>query len=68
MLSYSTVALDASETRLLTRSTSGTVKKFDFTVIIHLGVGKDRAVDISQILVLKRMITVNMSRQILCML
>ncbi|KAM9274803.1 LOW QUALITY PROTEIN: cilia- and flagella-associated protein 337 [Cariama cristata] len=47
---FSTVALDASETRLFTGSTSGTHHKFS--------VGKDRAVDISQILVLKGMIMV----------
>ncbi|KAM9279225.1 LOW QUALITY PROTEIN: cilia- and flagella-associated protein 337 [Morus bassanus] len=47
---FSTVALGASETRFLTGSTSGTHGK--------LSVGKNRAVDISQILVLKRMITV----------
>ncbi|KAM6062673.1 LOW QUALITY PROTEIN: cilia- and flagella-associated protein 337 [Chlamydotis macqueenii] len=46
---FSTVTLDESETRLLTWSTSGTHK---------LSVGKDRAVVISQILVLKRPITV----------
>ncbi|XP_009331868.1 PREDICTED: LOW QUALITY PROTEIN: WD repeat-containing protein 49 [Pygoscelis adeliae] len=49
---FSTLALDASETRLLTGSTSGTVKHHE------LSVGKDRAVGISKILVLKRMVTV----------
>ncbi|KAM9615569.1 LOW QUALITY PROTEIN: cilia- and flagella-associated protein 337 [Morphnus guianensis] len=51
---FSTVALDASETRLFNGSACGTIK-----VCHHiLSIGKDRAVDISQILVLKRMITV----------
>ncbi|XP_058151218.1 cilia- and flagella-associated protein 337 isoform X1 [Dasypus novemcinctus] len=56
----STMALDANETRLLTGSTDGTVKVWDFNGYCHhtLNVGRDGAVDISQILVLKTTILV----------
>nr|XP_048719949.1 WD repeat-containing protein 49 isoform X5 [Caretta caretta] len=56
----STMTLDATETRLLTGSTDGTVKIWDFNGHCHhkLSVGRDRAVDISQIMVLKRTILV----------
>ncbi|KAM3930625.1 cilia- and flagella-associated protein 337 [Leptodactylus fuscus] len=56
----STMALDASETRLLTGGTDGTVKIWDFNGHCHhkLNAGRDRAVEISQILVLKRTILV----------
>ncbi|XP_069583488.1 cilia- and flagella-associated protein 337 [Ranitomeya imitator] len=56
----STMALDASETRLLTGSTDGTVKIWDFNGHCHhkLNAGGDRAVEISQILVLKTTILV----------
>uniref|UniRef100_A0A674JU53 WD repeat domain 49 n=1 Tax=Terrapene triunguis TaxID=2587831 RepID=A0A674JU53_9SAUR len=56
----STMTLDATETRLLTGSTDGTVKIWDFNGHCHhkLNVGRDRAVDISQIMVLKRTILV----------
>ncbi|XP_046278843.1 WD repeat-containing protein 49 isoform X4 [Marmota monax] len=56
----STMALDANETRLLTGSTDGTVKVWDFNGYCHhtLNVGKDGAVDISQILVLKKTILI----------
>ncbi|KAG9494124.1 hypothetical protein GDO78_001781 [Eleutherodactylus coqui] len=56
----STMALDASETRLLTGSTDGTVKIWDFNGHCHhkLNAGRDRTVEISQILVLKRTILV----------
>uniref|UniRef100_A0A8C8SMF0 WD repeat domain 49 n=1 Tax=Pelusios castaneus TaxID=367368 RepID=A0A8C8SMF0_9SAUR len=55
-----TMTLDASETRLLTGSTDGTVKIWDFNGHCHhkLNVGRDRGVDISQIMVLKRTILV----------
>ncbi|XP_036303586.1 WD repeat-containing protein 49 [Pipistrellus kuhlii] len=56
----STMALDANETRLLTGSTDGTVKVWDFNGYCHhtLNVGKEGVVDISQILVLKKTILV----------
>uniref|UniRef100_A0A8C2M924 WD repeat domain 49 n=1 Tax=Cricetulus griseus TaxID=10029 RepID=A0A8C2M924_CRIGR len=56
----STMALDANETRLLTGSTDGTVKVWDFNGYCHhtLSVGQDGVVDISQILVLKKTILV----------
>uniref|UniRef100_A0A667GYN5 WD repeat domain 49 n=1 Tax=Lynx canadensis TaxID=61383 RepID=A0A667GYN5_LYNCA len=56
----STMALDANETRLLTGSTDGTVKVWDFNGYCHhtLNVGQEGAVDISQILVLKETILV----------
>ncbi|XP_065413897.1 cilia- and flagella-associated protein 337 isoform X3 [Chrysemys picta bellii] len=56
----STMTLDATETRLLTGSTDGTVKIWDLNGHCHhkLNVGRDRAVDISQIMVLKRTILV----------
>ncbi|XP_018413289.1 PREDICTED: WD repeat-containing protein 49 [Nanorana parkeri] len=56
----STMALDASETRLLTGSTDGTVKIWDFNGHCHhkLNAGRDQAAEISQILVLKRTILV----------
>uniref|UniRef100_A0ABI7WTL7 WD repeat domain 49 n=1 Tax=Felis catus TaxID=9685 RepID=A0ABI7WTL7_FELCA len=56
----STMALDANETRLLTGSTDGTVKVWDFNGYCHhtLNVGQEGAVDISQILVLKKTILV----------
>ncbi|XP_045644685.1 WD repeat-containing protein 49 [Ursus americanus] len=56
----STMALDANETRLLTGSTDGTIKVWDFSGYCHhtLKVGREGAVDISQILVLKKTILV----------
>uniref|UniRef100_A0A673U7Z6 WD repeat domain 49 n=1 Tax=Suricata suricatta TaxID=37032 RepID=A0A673U7Z6_SURSU len=56
----STMALNANETRLLTGSTDGTVKVWDFNGYCHhtLNVGQAGAVDISQILVLKKTILV----------
>ncbi|XP_074860475.1 cilia- and flagella-associated protein 337 [Carettochelys insculpta] len=56
----STMTLDTTETRLLTGSTDGTVKIWDFNGHCHhkLNVGRDRAVDISQIMVLQRTILV----------
>ncbi|XP_023371783.1 WD repeat-containing protein 49 [Otolemur garnettii] len=56
----STMALDANETRLLTGSTDGTVKIWDFNGYCHhtLIVGQDGAVDISQILVLQKTVLV----------
>ncbi|XP_044886891.1 WD repeat-containing protein 49 [Mauremys mutica] len=56
----STMTLDATETRLLTGSTDGTVKIWDFNGHCYhkLNVGRDRAVDISQIMVIKRTILV----------
>ncbi|XP_034356915.2 cilia- and flagella-associated protein 337 isoform X1 [Arvicanthis niloticus] len=56
----STMALDANETRLLTGSTDGTVKVWDFNGYCHhiLNVGQDGVVEISQILVLKKTILV----------
>uniref|UniRef100_A0A8D1F4R1 EF-hand domain-containing protein n=3 Tax=Sus scrofa TaxID=9823 RepID=A0A8D1F4R1_PIG len=55
-----TMALDANETRLLTGSTDGTVKVWDFNGLCHhtLNVGQEGAVDISHILVLKKIILV----------
>ncbi|XP_051846444.1 WD repeat-containing protein 49 [Antechinus flavipes] len=56
----STMALEPSEKRLLTGSPDGTIKIWDFNGHCHhtLNVGQDRAVDISQILVLKKTILV----------
>ncbi|XP_037697279.1 WD repeat-containing protein 49 isoform X2 [Choloepus didactylus] len=56
----STMALDANETRLLTGSTDGNVKVWDFNGYCHhtLNIGQEGAVDISQILVLKKTILV----------
>ncbi|KAF6122584.1 WD repeat domain 49 [Phyllostomus discolor] len=56
----STMALDANETRLLTGSTDGAIKVWDFNGYCHhtLNVGQEGAVDISQILVLKKTILV----------
>ncbi|KAM4693124.1 cilia- and flagella-associated protein 337 [Discoglossus pictus] len=56
----SAMALDVSETRLLTGSTDGTVKIWDFNGHCHhkLNAGRDKAVEISQILVLKRTVLV----------
>ncbi|XP_073753789.1 cilia- and flagella-associated protein 337 isoform X5 [Callorhinus ursinus] len=56
----STMALDANETRLLTGSTDGTIKVWDFSGYCHhtLNVGREGVVDISQILVLKKTILV----------
>ncbi|KAG8511468.1 WD repeat-containing protein 49, partial [Galemys pyrenaicus] len=56
----STMALDANETRLLTGSTDGTVKVWDFNGYCHhtLCVGQEGVVDISQILVLKKTILI----------
>ncbi|KAM5334866.1 cilia- and flagella-associated protein 337 isoform 3-T3 [Glossophaga mutica] len=56
----STMALDANEKRLLTGSTDGTIKVWDFNGYCHhtLNVGQEGAVDISQILVLKKTILV----------
>ncbi|KAG8445211.1 hypothetical protein GDO86_010114 [Hymenochirus boettgeri] len=56
----STMALDSTETRLLTGSTDGTVKIWDFNGHCHhkLNAGRDQAAEISQILVLKRTILV----------
>ncbi|XP_036611568.1 WD repeat-containing protein 49 [Trichosurus vulpecula] len=56
----STMALDPSEKRLLTGSPDGAIKIWDFNGHCHhtLNVGQDRAVDISQILVLKETILV----------
>ncbi|XP_015845679.2 cilia- and flagella-associated protein 337 isoform X1 [Peromyscus maniculatus bairdii] len=56
----STMALDANESRLLTGSTDGTVKVWDFNGYCHhtLNAGQDGVVDISQILVLKKSILV----------
>ncbi|GAB1287618.1 WD repeat domain 49 [Apodemus speciosus] len=56
----STMALDANKTRLLTGSTDGTVKVWDFNGYCHntLNVGQDGIVEISQILVLKKTILV----------
>ncbi|XP_048201805.1 WD repeat-containing protein 49 [Perognathus longimembris pacificus] len=56
----STMALYANETRLLTGGTDGTVKVWDFNGHCHhtLNVKQDGAVDISQILVLKKTILV----------
>ncbi|KAJ1087888.1 hypothetical protein NDU88_001047 [Pleurodeles waltl] len=56
----STMALDASGTRLLTGGTDGTVKMWDFNGHCHynLNAGGGQAAEISQILVLKRTILV----------
>uniref|UniRef100_A0A2K5PJM4 WD repeat domain 49 n=1 Tax=Cebus imitator TaxID=2715852 RepID=A0A2K5PJM4_CEBIM len=63
----STMALDANETRLLTGSTDGTIKIWDFNGYCHhtLNVGQEGAVDISQILVLKKTILVTAKFDIL---
>ncbi|KAL4646983.1 WD repeat-containing protein 49-like [Arapaima gigas] len=54
------MALDATQTRLFTGGTDGLVKVWDFNGHCHhkLDAGRTRAVDISQILVLKRMLLV----------
>ncbi|XP_036902494.1 WD repeat-containing protein 49 isoform X1 [Sturnira hondurensis] len=56
----STMALDANGMRLLTGSTDGTIKVWDFNGYCHrtLNVGQEGAVNISQILVLKKTILV----------
>ncbi|XP_054984315.1 WD repeat-containing protein 49, partial [Sorex araneus] len=56
----STMAFDTNETRLLTGSTDGTVKIWDFNGYCHytLSVGQEGAVDITQILALKKTILV----------
>ncbi|XP_078586384.1 cilia- and flagella-associated protein 337-like [Branchiostoma floridae x Branchiostoma japonicum] len=55
-----TMALDPSDTRLYTASTDGTVKIWDFNGHCHhlLNAGRDSAVDITQVLVLKRTVLV----------
>ncbi|KAG2463349.1 WDR49 protein, partial [Polypterus senegalus] len=55
-----TMALDASETRLFTAGTDGTVKVWDFNGHCHhkLNAGQDQSAEISQILVLKRTILI----------
>ncbi|XP_075426736.1 cilia- and flagella-associated protein 337 isoform X1 [Ascaphus truei] len=56
----STMALSPSETRVLTGSTDGTVKIWDFNGHCHhkLNAGRDHPAEISQILILKRTILV----------
>ncbi|MBN3299728.1 WDR49 protein, partial [Amia calva] len=56
----STMALDATETRLFTGGTDGTVKVWDFNGHCYhkLNAGLDQAVEISQILMLKRTVLV----------
>ncbi|KAG9272878.1 WD repeat-containing protein 49-like [Astyanax mexicanus] len=56
----STMALDATQTRLFTAGTDGVVKMWDFNGHCHhsLNAGRGLAVEISQILVLKRTILV----------
>ncbi|XP_036393500.1 WD repeat-containing protein 49-like [Megalops cyprinoides] len=56
----STMALDASQTRLFTAGTDGSVKVWDFNGHCHnkLNAGRDQSVEISQILVLKRTVLV----------
>nr|XP_033814835.1 WD repeat-containing protein 49 isoform X2 [Geotrypetes seraphini] len=56
----SAMALDATETRLLTGGTDGTVKIWDFNGHCHhkLNAGRNQSAEISQILVLKRTILV----------
>ncbi|XP_041126735.1 WD repeat-containing protein 49-like isoform X2 [Polyodon spathula] len=55
-----TMALDASETKLFTGGTDGTVKIWDFNNHCHhkLNAGRDQAEEISQIFVLKRTVLV----------
>lgn len=55
-----TLAFDQTETRLLTGSTDGTVKVWDFNGHCHhlLKAGRDSPADISQVLVLRRSILV----------
>uniref|UniRef100_UPI00398F8847 cilia- and flagella-associated protein 337-like n=1 Tax=Pristiophorus japonicus TaxID=55135 RepID=UPI00398F8847 len=55
-----TMALNATETRLFTASIDGTVKIWDFNGHCHhkLNAGRDQAADISQILILKRSVLV----------
>ncbi|XP_063060638.1 WD repeat-containing protein 49-like [Engraulis encrasicolus] len=56
----STMALDATQTRLFTAGTDGLVKVWDFNGHCHhrLNAGGDRAADITQVLVLKRTVLV----------
>ncbi|XP_035239652.1 WD repeat-containing protein 49-like [Anguilla anguilla] len=56
----STMALDASQTRLFTGGSDGSVKVWDFNGHCHhkLNAGRGQAVEISQILVLKRTVLV----------
>ncbi|KAI1893903.1 hypothetical protein AGOR_G00128440 [Albula goreensis] len=56
----SAMALDASQTRLFTGGTDGSVKVWDFNGHCHhkLNAGRGRAAEISQILVLKRTVLV----------
>ncbi|XP_041732788.2 WD repeat-containing protein 49 [Coregonus clupeaformis] len=56
----STMALDGTQTRLFTAGTDGVVKIWDFNGHCHhrLNAGRDKAVDISQVLVLKRTVLV----------
>ncbi|XP_036820812.1 WD repeat-containing protein 49 [Oncorhynchus mykiss] len=56
----STMALDGTQTRLFTAGTDGVVKIWDFNGHCHhrLNAGRDQAVDISQVLVLKRTVLV----------
>uniref|UniRef100_A0A3P8XUC8 WD repeat domain 49 n=1 Tax=Esox lucius TaxID=8010 RepID=A0A3P8XUC8_ESOLU len=56
----STMALDGTQTRLFTAGTDGVVKIWDFNGHCHhrLNAGRDQAVAISQVLVLKRTVLV----------
>ncbi|KAL2096496.1 hypothetical protein ACEWY4_008644 [Coilia grayii] len=56
----STMALDGTQTRLFTAGTDGIVKVWDFNGHCHhrLNAGRDRAAEISQVLVLKRTVLV----------
>ncbi|KAJ7995352.1 hypothetical protein DPEC_G00243670 [Dallia pectoralis] len=56
----SAMALDGTQTRLFTAGTDGAVKIWDFNGHCHhrLNAGRDQAVEISQILVLKRTVLV----------